>query len=320
MNVCEIIKVDPGAASTPSRTEWQSKLQQTVNGIHTESPLEDLGGELLSFNFSGARINYLHSNVQHISRPRQCPNRFAPMAVVPLTGGVTVTQLGRCSHIEPGQYFFMDSAAPMELEYSGEFRHLFLYFPASSFVPAVFHKAIARPVEAASDFDFLFKSMIEGIWRNAEDLPAQEHGAALNSVLSMCPLTSPFRHQAREIEPCIRVAKAMSYIEDNLAEEWLSPSMVADAQGVSRRYLDDRFGRLGLRIERWIWERRLLRAREDLSLASRVGRFTGKTILQVALDNGFKSPSHFSRSFSARFGVSPRDYRSGIEEQTERLH
>jgi AraC-like DNA-binding protein len=113
----------------------------------------------------------------------------------------------------------------------------------------------------------------------------------------------------------------MGYIEDNLAEGWLNPQAVADAQGVSRRYLDDRFGRLGLRIEGWIWERRLLRAREELALASRLGRNNGKTIIQIALDTGFKSPSHFSRSFSSRFGVSPREYRNTLEcESAPRRH
>jgi AraC-like DNA-binding protein len=161
-------------------------------------------------------------------------------------------------------------------------------------VPSLFYKAICRIGRVTSDFDFLFKSAIEGVWKNAESLHPSEHGAALNSILSLCTLTSPFRDSAREIEPCIRVTKAMNFIEDNLGEEWLNPQSVADAQGVSRRYLDERFGLLGLRIERWIWERRLMRARDELSLSSRAGRNSGKTVIQVALDNGFKSPSHFS--------------------------
>ena len=319
MSVNEIIRVERGEASIPSRTLWQSRLEEAVAGVHTESPLEDLGGELLSFGFCGARIHYLHSDVQRISRPRACPNRFSPMALVPLSGRVRLSQSERTCEIGPGQYVFMDTAAPMTLNYESEFRHLFLYFPPSSFTPATFHRSIAHAVDEMSDFDLLFRSTIEGIWRNAEELSAEDHGAALNSLLSLCLLSSPFRNQMRRTEPCIRVSRAMAYIESNLAESWLSPSTVADAQGVSRRHLDDRFGRLGLRIERWIWERRLLRAREELGMASRVGRYTSKTILQIALDTGFKSPSHFSRSFNARFGISPRKFRSDIEAERTRL-
>jgi AraC-like DNA-binding protein len=321
LKVNVLIRVDPAEAAVSGASEWRSKLQSTVNGLHQESPIEELGGELLVFSFSGAQLHCLHSDVQMISRLRPCPNRFAPVAIVPLTGGVTMTQLGRTCSVQPGQFAFMDAAAPLDLVYENEFRHLFLHFPPTCFVPAVFHKHTSRTVDGSSDFDLLFRSIIERTWFNAEGLRAEEHGAALNSILSLCPLTSPFRENARQVEPCIRVARAMVYIENNLGEAWLTPQTVAEAQGVSRRYLDDRFGRIGLRIERCIWERRLVRAKEELSLSSRSSRYLAKTIIQIALDNGFKSPSHFSRAFSARFGMSPREFRNRMAaQQTPNLH
>jgi AraC-like DNA-binding protein len=240
------------------------------------------------------------------------------MAIIPLQSELVVAQHGRSRAVRPGEFVFMDSAAPFEMDWSEGFQNLYVHFPSCSFVPSLFYKAVCRAGEATTEFDLLFKSAVQSIWNNAGDLRPTEHGAALNSILSLCPLTSAFRDSSREIEPCIRVTRAMNFIEDNLGEDWLSPMSVAEAQGVSRRYLDDRFGLLGLRIERWIWERRLLRARDELGLSGRAGR-NAKTIIQVALDNGFKSPSHFSRSFAARFGASPREFRKAIEEQSK-LH
>lgn len=307
-------------AATAPPLAWQSELPSSADGLNMESRPNPWGGEFRSFHFSGARMYYLHADVQQTSRRRPCRNRFAPMAVIPLEGEMALRQHGRSRVVACGEFAFIDSAAPFEMAAEVEFNNLYMHFPPCSFVPSLFYKAICRAGDATSDFDILFKSAIEGVWKNAADLQPTEHGAALNSILSLCPLTSPFRDSAREIEPCIRVTKAMNFIEDNLGEEWLSPQTVADAQGVSRRYLDDRFGLLGLRIERWIWERRLMRARDELSLSSRTGRTSGKTVIQVALDNGFKSPSHFSRSFSGRFGVSPREFRKRIEEESSNLH
>lgn len=298
---------------------WQSQLPSSAEGLKMETGPDPWGGEFRSFHFSGARMYHLHADLKQTSRQRPCRNRFAPMAVLPLRGQLALRQNDRTCDLLPGEFAFLDSAAPFEMAADEEFNNLYMHFPPCSFVPSLFYKAICRPGDTASDFDILFRSTIESVWKNAIELHPTEHGAALNSILSLCPLTSAFRDSAREIEPCIRVTKAMNYIEDNLAEEWLSPQAVADAQGVSRRYLDDRFGLLGLRIERYIWERRLSRARDELSLSARSGRGTGKTVIQVALDNGFKSPSHFSRSFSARFGVAPRQFRKDVEAQS-RIH
>ena len=306
-------------AEIPASLAWQSKLPSSVDGLEMETRGNPGGGEFLSFQFCGARIYYLHADVQQIVRRRPCRNRFAPMAIIPLQSELALIQHGKSQTIKPGEFVFIDSAAPFEMGAPDEFHNLYMHFPPSSFVPSLFYKAVCRAGNGTTEFDLLFKSAIETIWRNAGDLHPTEHGSALNSILSLCPLTSPFRQSAREIEPCIRVTKAMNFIEDNLAEDWLSPQSVADAQGVSRRYLDDRFGLLDLRIERWIWERRLTRARDELTLSARAGRGNGKTVIQVALDNGFKSPSHFSRSFSSRFGTSPREFRKQIEEQS-RLH
>ncbi len=49
---------------------------------------------------------------------------------------------------------------------------------------------------------------------------------------------------------------------------------------------------------KWLLEKRLLHARYLLSNR-------GKTISEAAFESGFENPSHFSRSFKERFGISP---------------
>jgi AraC-like DNA-binding protein len=35
-----------------------------------------------------------------------------------------------------------------------------------------------------------------------------------------------------------------------------------------------------------------------------------RTLTEIALSQGFKSPAHFSATFRQRYGLTPRDYRS----------
>lgn len=319
MGIAELIRVEPDKTTEPAAL-WHSALEAQIEGVSQVSPHDMLGGEMLAFSFSGARLYYVHSDVQRLVRQRPSPrNRFAPMAILPLMGETAVSQFDRQCRIAPGQFTLIDSAAPFSLVYECEFRQLYLHLPASCFVPAAYHQAVCADTTGSTKFDETFISLIGTVWDSAESLEAEDHGAALNSILSVLQLTTPLRRTAAEAVPCVRVRRAMAFIEHHLAAEWLTPRAIAEAQGVSRRYLDELFGKIDLRIERWIWERRLVRAREDLQLSARARKSCGKSIIQVALDTGFKSPSHFSRAFSSRFGMSPREFKQRVTLGTEAL-
>lgn len=53
---------------------------------------------------------------------------------------------------------------------------------------------------------------------------------------------------------------------------------------------------------KWLLEKRLQHARHLLTNM-------GKTVSEAAFESGFESPSHFSRSFNARFGSAPNTVR-----------
>jgi AraC-like DNA-binding protein len=86
----------------------------------------------------------------------------------------------------------------------------------------------------------------------------------------------------------------------------LTPAKVADAVGISLRYLQLLFHAENAGVSDWIWARRLERSRRrliDPLLAH-------ESIAQVAFGCGFAEPAHFSRRFKAAYAVSPRDYRA----------
>ncbi|MNT79221.1 HTH-type transcriptional activator RhaS [compost metagenome] len=87
----------------------------------------------------------------------------------------------------------------------------------------------------------------------------------------------------------------------------MAPSQVAQGCGVSVAYLHRILRAGGLSVESFIFELRLEKCRELLLDA----RHRHRSIAELAYQVGFSHPSHFSRLFKQRFGMTPRDLRAG---------
>jgi AraC-like DNA-binding protein len=94
------------------------------------------------------------------------------------------------------------------------------------------------------------------------------------------------------------------YLRQNLTSSRLSPQTVADACGLSVRYLHQLFQEKGLSLGQWVREQRLLHCDEAL----RDPR-SRRTIAEIAHFWGFGDQAQFSRHYKARFGQSPSDTR-----------
>lgn len=102
------------------------------------------------------------------------------------------------------------------------------------------------------------------------------------------------------------LAEMQTYIDANLSDPELCPQVIADAHFTSLRRVYNIFKWAGLTVSGWINHRRLERCRRDLSdpLLSDV------PVASVGLRWGFKTASHFGRSFKDAFGMTPGEYRS----------
>lgn len=264
------------------------------------------------FDFAGARLEYFGFELEGSAGAYPRQRVFTPGAIIQIEGSSRLKQLGRKCDLTPGSFSFVDASAPITVENGRGFRQLHLQFPKTTFSPREFHEIVAWEMDFSWRLDREFVDCTQGIWEAADKLHPLEHSAALSMLVSLGSLTSAFRHRADEMPIPVRVCRAMAFIEHNLGESWLTPQAVADAQKVSRRYLDELFAKNRSSIESWIWERRIARAAEELRIYSSLPGSARKSVLQIALDLGFKSPSHFSRSFASRFGVSPRAFKKQI--------
>ena len=103
-----------------------------------------------------------------------------------------------------------------------------------------------------------------------------------------------------------RIADITRYINQHFANPDLNAKMVADACGISLRYLCHILKKNELSFSQLLWERRIETAHSWL----REDKMRGHAISEIAYLVGFKSSAHFSRMFKARYAVGPREYRN----------
>ena len=121
-------------------------------------------------------------------------------------------------------------------------------------------------------------------------------------------LGAAFRAQRRSsiIAPRDQLfARISNDIEGRLNDGDLSPNKIAQANGISIRYLYALFSEQGETVSGWVRRRRRLRCRAELD-----GADTEASITEIAYRWGFNDSAHFSRLFKASFGMSPTQYRS----------
>jgi AraC-like DNA-binding protein len=98
--------------------------------------------------------------------------------------------------------------------------------------------------------------------------------------------------------------RIIRHIERSIQDPDLTPADIANAHGISRRYLHQIFAHHGHTVSGWIREQRLLRSREELD---RNG--AKASVTEIAYRWGFCDSAHFSRAFRQRFGMPPGRWR-----------
>ncbi len=217
--------------------------------------------------------------------------------------------------LKPGDLALLDSTRPysMELLNAGPFEHLAYRVPRAALDGRTngMHRALAIAVTAGSDAGGLAShhmcALAAPTWRMpiAESTPLIESGldmlvAALRAAAGIS--VADTSNQTRMLASIKRNALA------RLGDPDLSPRSVAEALYISTRQVHRLFAREQTTFGAWLREQRLRRSRSDLADE----RLRELPIAQIAARWGYRSNAHFTRSFSVRFGIGPRDFRRGI--------
>jgi AraC-like DNA-binding protein len=294
---------------------WREVVCATFVGLDVEplrQPAAGFRAEVTAHGLGGMRVATVtsqpHAVVRSPAMIRSSPDDdiFVNLAV---RGTALTAQDGREAMLRPGDFTYYDSARPCRIACPGPFRLVVLKIPRDLFTlhckppPG----ATATAIRGDRGVGSLFSSLLR-------DVPARTSGLADGvaeqvgvSVLDL--LTTALSEHATGVRPALpreaQLLRARRFITDHLSDPALSPSVVADALGMSVRYLHALFQADSTSPFRWILERRLEVAARLLADPRQAGR----TVSSIAFGVGFKDTSHFSRAFKDRYGVGPRGYR-----------
>jgi AraC-like DNA-binding protein len=304
-------------ASEPARRRlaaWQDIVCDVFVGLDCKSDLEDFHGSVTQTNFGELSLTRVDSGRQRVFRT---PSRIARaredyvLFAFGDTGVGGVVQDGREALIRPGEFAFYDTTRPYELSFDADFSQTILQVPrklaqerlgpVDDLTAVIFSSD--RPLHRlASDFIAGLSRIIEAV-----ETPAAERlsGQALDLVAIALGQSAEAQRSSTYRSTLLHRLKA--YIHGRLPDARLCLAEAAAAMGISPRYVNALLESENESFGRYVLARRLEACRRHLADPALAHR----QITEIAFAWGFNDPSHFSRSFKDRFGISPRDYRTG---------
>lgn len=237
---------------------------------------------------------------------------FDFLVLVQLEGSAEIEQRGAAFSVYPDSLAIIPGGMPYRLSFLESGKRLLLRIPLTVFHERILGRQIrdfgaqvykgAGLVQITTD---LLKSLVMQAGALSE---TEQHTVAevtLDLVTAVVHTQTDFGHIRHGSAQVARMSRILSYLEEHFAEHGLSPAKVAEANSVSTRHLHNLFQHSGTTVTRWIWERRLKAAREDLLNPCLADR----SITEISYNRGFSDSAHFSRTFKSRFGVAPSELR-----------
>jgi AraC-like DNA-binding protein len=121
----------------------------------------------------------------------------------------------------------------------------------------------------------------------------------------------PARNARERLSPFV-LRRLCDHVESHLAEDLDVPTLARVAALSPAHFARAFAATSGMTPFQYVITRRLARAYEFLAR-------TDRSALDIALDVGFKTPSHFASRFRREFGVTPREIRPGTRRRDHRV-
>jgi len=229
-------------------------------------------------------------------------------------GRCVVIQHGREAQLVSGDLVCYDTGAPYAFHMQTPFRLGVFMIPATCAEHRLrgFEKATAIPVGGNTGLGRVISNALRSVLAGADadantnaSIAGMHIGEAVTDLAAA--LVAELAGRTPD-EPAARTAlmgHIRAFIERNLADPNLSPATIAASVNISVRYLYKLFEQDGVTVSEWIRNRRLDNTIRDL--ADR--RLAHRTIAGIGARWGFHDPTHLSRVFRAREGISPREFR-----------
>jgi AraC-like DNA-binding protein len=173
-------------------------------------------------------------------------------------------------------------------------------------------KICGQPFSAGSGASLIAREIFKRLITEAEDTSstaATKLGmAGLEAIAESVKQLDAQQSASFDVKQ-LHLERVLRYIQQHLSSQGLTAERVAEACKISRRYFHYVMRYNNTTFGEYLWDARLKQANEWLT-DDKMRHFN---IVDIAYMCGFRSASHFTNSFRARFGHSPRDVRSARE-------
>jgi AraC-like DNA-binding protein len=257
----------------------------------------------------GMEFSVVSAGAQEISGRN--PDQPAAIWLAALLEGSATLNDGRAEvAVQPGDIVFGPTGMAAALRLETRFRLLLITAPRV----ALDHRLVAPRslrighLPSASGLNHVFSGLLRGVADTLEDLTGDQlrpvEFAVTEFLVAGLAADSAEPHSAAAIRGA-HLHRVRQSIETLLAEPDLRLGRVAEAAGVSPRYLQKLFAAAGESFTHYVRLRRLERCRLDMLSP----RYADTSISSIAFRWGFNGSAHFSRAFRQQYGLSPREAR-----------
>jgi AraC family transcriptional activator of tynA and feaB len=227
---------------------------------------------------------------------------------------ISLQKSGRCGMaqgdcelwLDPGEIAIIDGDRPFRVRFPQPVSRFLAVVPRSTLdmrAPWIRRNGICK-IAASSPFSDLTRRHIRQL-ANDEALDVRQAQTLTENLCNLLALATTTDTAGETVHAEAQVHAIQAYCRARLCDPNLSPSRVAGHFGISLRTLHLRFEAIEQSFGKWLLNCRLDQCRHALLDPGQ----DAHSISALAYRFGFGDLSHFSKSFKARFGHTPRDIR-----------
>ncbi|WP_282095356.1 helix-turn-helix domain-containing protein [Epibacterium ulvae] len=271
-------------------------------------------GKIALSRLSRLNLSIINASQQTVSRDRRMIARNADrffMVSVPIGADCRLHQDTREAHLRPGDFAIYATDQPYRLDCSDGVDQMVIQLPYEKLrarLPNA-ETLTARRVDGTNALNRMAYAHLRQYAAVLEEQPPEVQHLLQEIMLDLIAASLATLHTTGyELSrpQTLSLMRAKQFIRGNLQDHDLDPTRVAQATGLSRRSLRRLFAESGDSLSGYLRDARLDKAAEDL----RNPLCASQSISEIAVKWGMDNFSHFTRTFKARFGQTPTEFRN----------
>jgi AraC family transcriptional regulator, positive regulator of tynA and feaB len=288
---------------------WREAVCATVLNVMPERAQDGFHAAIAGRSFGPLRFASFRSAGHDIVREARHVERSGEDQYL-----ISLQKSGRCGMaqgdgelwLDPGDIAIMDGGRPFRVRFPKPVSRLLAVVPRSTLdlrAPWIRRSGIRR-IRASSPFSDLARRHIHQLAHD-EALDIRQAQTLTENLCNLLALATTADTAGATVHDEAQIQAIQAHCRARLGDPDLSPGGVAAHFGISVRTLHLRFETIEQSFGKWLLNCRLDQCRQALLDSAQ----DAHSISDLAYRFGFGDLSHFSKSFKARFGYTPRDTR-----------